>query len=383
LSIFRRYWYGQIFFTAKAFPASYRPGRLAENDFMVVSLHGSSTQRAQKKLRRIGFLGFEGVRTLDLTGPLEAFAAARNTDREGNRQSCYETVVVGLTRKSFVSQSGVTFKAQTTIQAVTNLDTIIIPGGHGLHIDKTLGTISGWLLTQAPHVRRIAAVCGGIYPLAQSGLLNGRLVTTHWRLAPDVARQFPQLHLKADAAFLKDDAFYTCGGGSAAIEMSLSLINEDYGSQVALALARELVVRLRPPGAEDHIDATLYESGPMERLAELPSWIVAHIDDNLSIEILARRACFCPRHFSRVFKSVFKCTPADFVERLRVKEAGRRLLTSRHSVESIAAAVGYASSDAFRRAFERRLGVTPTRYRRQPYSNNIGAPLSQAVPSES
>jgi transcriptional regulator GlxA family with amidase domain len=349
---------------------------------MVVSLHGSSTHRAPRKLRRVGFLGFEGVRTLDLTGPLEAFAAARNINREGNKEACYETVVIGLTRKSFVSESGVTFKAQTTIQAARHLDTIIIPGGHGLHINRTLAIISDWLVDQAQHVRRMAAVCGGIYPLAQSGLLNGRLATTHWRFAADVARQFSQLHLNVDAAFLKDDAFYTCGGGSAAIEMSLAMINEDYGSQVALALARELVVRLRPPGVEDHIDATLYESGPMERLADLPSWIVAHIDDNLSIEILARRACFCPRHFSRVFKSVFKCTPADFVERMRVKEAGRRLLTSRHSVESIAAAVGYSSSDAFRRAFERRLGVTPTRYRRQPYSNNSAAQPSPAFALE-
>ena len=332
---------------------------------MVFALERSSTNRAPRKRKRIGFLGFEGVRTLDLTGPLEAFAAARIFTREGKREPCYETVIVGLTKKSCSSQSGVIFKAQETIQSVTDLDTIIIPGGRGLHEHGTMASVSDWLLAQASHVRRMASVSGGIYPLARSGLLNGRQVTTHWRFASDVARRFPQLRLKSDATFLKDGSFHTCGGGTAAIEMSLFLIDEDYGSQVALALARELVVRLRPPGDEARIDATLYQSGPMERLAELPAWIITHIDDDLSVEALAQRACFCPRHFSRVFKSVFKSTPADFVERLRLKEAGRRLLTSRHSVESIASAVGYTSSDAFRRAFERRLGVTPSRYRRQ------------------
>lgn len=332
-------------------------------DALPSSLHFRTTEQNRKK--RIGFLGFDGVRTLDLTGPLEAFAAARNFNQGLKEKPFYEIIVIGLTKKSFVSQSGVIFKAQETIQTVTDLDTIVVPGGHGLQNNGTLESISKWLLAQAPHVRRIVAVCGGIYPAAHSGLLNQRQVTTHWRLASDVARRYPQLHVQTEAVFLKDGAFHTCGGGTAAIEMSLSLINEDYGSQVALALARELVVRLRPPGEEDRVDTARYESAPAERLADLPSWIVAHLDDDLSVEALATRACFCPRHFSRVFKSVFHSTPADFVERVRLKEAGRRLQTSRHSVESVASAVGYTSADAFRRAFERRLGVTPSRYRRK------------------
>lgn len=323
----------------------------------------SSRTDHRRKHPRIGFLGFDGVRTLDLTGSLEAFATAGNLHQDG--QTPYDIVVLALKEKSFVSESGVIFKAQETIQTTDDLDTVIVPGGHGLHDGDTMRVIANWLSTQAPQVRRMASICGGIYPLAQSGLLNGREVTTHWRLAPDVARRFPALQIKVGASFLKDGPFYTCGGGTAGIEMSLSLINEDYGSQVALGVARELVVRLRPPGDKEKFDPASYELGPMERLAELPGWIVAHIDDDLSVESLAKRACLCPRHFSRVFKAVFKSTPADFVEHLRLEEAGRRLQETYSSVQSIAAAVGYTSADAFRRAFERRLGVTPTSYRRQ------------------
>jgi transcriptional regulator GlxA family with amidase domain len=148
--------------------------------------------------------------------------------------------------------------------------------------------------------------------------------------------------------------------------MTLALIEEDFGGRVARGVAREFVMRLRPPGdEEDHFDPANYQSDPAERVSDLPAWILAHLHDHLTVEALAERACLCPRHFSRLFKQVFNCTPADFVEELRLSEARRRLLCLRTTVESVAESVGFRSSDAFRRAFERRVGLTPTAFRRQ------------------
>jgi transcriptional regulator GlxA family with amidase domain len=318
--------------------------------------------------RRIGFIGFDGVRTLDLAGPLDAFTASRSLG-SGIPQSPYQLVVIGLKHKSFVSESGVTFRAQETTDTVTALDTIIIPGGSGLQRHETLMDLAAWLAANGGSARRVAAVCGGIYPLAQSGLLDGRTVTTHWRFANDVAKRFPAVQVKSHSSFVKDGSFYTCGGGAAGIEMALSLIQEDQGPDVALSLAREMVVRLRPPGEnETQPDLSVYQSSPSEKIAELPSWIVAHLDHDLSVQALAQRACVCPRHLRRLFRMAFKKSPAEFVEQLRLREAGRRLQTSRHSIDSIASAVGYASADVFRRAFERRLGLTPREYRRRASS---------------
>ena len=148
--------------------------------------------------------------------------------------------------------------------------------------------------------------------------------------------------------------------------MTLALIEEDYGSTVARMVARELLIQLRPAGESDtRFELAHYQTDPTERIAELPAWIVSHLQEKLTVESLAERACLCPRHFSRVFKQVFKCTPADFVEELRMSEARRRLLALRASIESIAASLGFNSSDTFRRAFERRVGTTPTHFRRQ------------------
>ena len=317
-------------------------------------------------LKRIGFIGFDGVASLDLTGPLEACAAAHATDSAGGRAARYELSIISVGSRNFVSESGVVFKAHHTMQSAPELDTIVVPGGAGVRSNDTLRSISAWLKESAPQTRRMVGVCTGVFPLAATGLLDGRRVTTHWRFTRELARQFPNLAVNPAASFLKDDAFYTCGGGTAAIEMTLALIDEDFGSQVALGAARELVMRLRPAGDDaSPVDATQYQSGPTERLAELPAWIVAHLREDLSVEVLADRAGVCPRHFSRLFKQVFNSPPADFVEQLRLGEARRRLLIPRNSVESVALSIGFKSTDAFRRAFERRLGITPSAFRKR------------------
>jgi len=315
---------------------------------------------------RVGFIGFDGIAAVDLTGPLEALTIARHPAELGKEAPCYRPVILGLTSRSFISESGIRFKADATADTVEQLDTILIPGGRGLRDSETNRLVAAWLNARAAATRRIASISTGLYALAQSGLIDGQSVTTHWRFAGDIARRFPKVRLNPAVSFLKNDRFYTSGGGSAGVEMTLALIEEDFGNQIARTVARELVLRLRPPGESDlRFETTNYQSDPSERINELPAWILAHLNEKLTVEALAQRACLCPRHFSRVFKQVFNCTPADFVEELRLSEARRRLLGLRASVESVAESVGFNSSDAFRRAFERRVGTTPSIFRRQ------------------
>jgi len=324
--------------------------------------------------RRIGFVGFDGVCVLDLTGALEAFTTSLSLSRSFEDHQSYELVVIGVNQKSFTSEGGVIFRAQATLKTVSALDTVIILGGAGLRNAKALLELSAWLVKGGCDARRIAGICGGIYPLAHSGLLDGRTVTTHWRYAQDVAKRFPTLKVKCNASFLKDGPFYTCGSATAGIELALSMIRDDQGSEIALALARELAVRLRRPGeSETQIDVSADEDNTSERIAELPGWIIAHLDHDLSVKALAERAGLCPRHFRRLFKSAFNRNPSDYVEQLRLKEASRRLHTSRASIDTIASSVGYASPDVFRRAFERWLGVSPRAYRRAFSSRSIPA----------
>lgn len=314
--------------------------------------------------RRIAFLGFDGITALDLVGPAEAFASAFLEGTQAQPRRCYEVRVIGLNRGPFVAESGVVFKPTATLETAGAIDTLIVPGGPGLRRGTAARRVSVWIRSRAAGIRRIASVCTGIYGLAPTGLLDGRRVTTHWNHAQDVARRFPKLRVEANALFLRDGPFYTSAGITAGIDLSLALIEEDFGSSVALAVARELVVYMKRPGGQEQYSEPLrFQAQSTSRFADLAAWIPAHLRQDLSVEALAETACLCPRHFSRRFKAAFGSTPAAFVETLRLDEARRRLISGTRTIEATAASVGFRSADSFRRAFERRFGIPPRTYR--------------------
>jgi transcriptional regulator GlxA family with amidase domain len=316
------------------------------------------------KAKRIGLIGFDGVVAIDLSGPADAFAVANDT--ESDPKPAYEVVVISPSSKPFVSESGLVFKPQRTFKNAPSLDTLIVPGGSGIRNPAINRSVSAFVRARAGSTRRIASVCTGIYGLAATGLLAGRNVTTHWDHAHNVARRFPDLKVNDNAIFIKDGQFYTSAGATAGIDLALSLIEEDYGQHVSLTVARQLVVYLKRSGGQEQYSEPLrFQAESVSRFSELTTWIHTHLYDDLSVEALAGRACLCPRHFSRRFKTEVGTSPADFVERLRLGEARRRLSNGDNSVENVGVSVGFKSADAFRRAFERRLGVSPSDYRRR------------------
>lgn len=324
---------------------------------------------------RVGIIGYDGVQALDLMGPADAFSIPRIETDRGNRHGGYEVVLIAASMKPFRSEAGICFQPQTTLRNAPPLDTLIIPGGKGSRDLRISEPIAKWISKRAADVRRIASVCTGIYILARTGLLDGRKVTTHWRFAADVARKFSDLEVDPNALFLKDGNFYTAGGITSSIDLALSLIEEDYGPRVALSVARDLVVYLKRPGGQMQYSEPLqFQINAGDRFADLAFWMLSHLRDDLSLNALAKRTCLSPRHFARRFKQTFHRTPAEFVQNLRLDEARRRLAEHSQTIDSVAASVGFSSDDSFRRAFQRRFGVKPSRYRTT--FNSIGRDLS-------
>lgn len=314
---------------------------------------------------RIGILGYEQANALDLTGPAEAFASAVRDAGKGKVQRCYEVVVIGLTKRSFATESGLVFLPAVSIESAPKLDTLIVPGGCGLRVAEVNRKAAAWISERSRTTRRVASVCTGIYGLAATGLLNGREVTTHWRFAADVARSFPSLKMKPNALFVNDGKFYTSAGVTAGIDLALAMIEEDFGSKVALNVAREMVVYLKRSGGQEQYSEPLkFQTNSSDRFADLVSWMTNNPGAAMTVEVLARRASLSPRQFFRRFKEHFGSSPATFVETLRLNEARRRLSAGDPSIDSVAESVGFKGADSFRRAFERRFRVTPSRYRR-------------------
>ena len=333
--------------------------------------------------KRIGFLGFEGVAASELTRAADVLAAATLDGGYGNRISCYHVCTIGFTSECFHAESGIGFWPDRTLETVSKLDTIVIPGGDGLRQSSVSERIADWILARAVETRRVAVIGGGIYGVAPTGLLDGREVTTHWRYANDVARCFPNLRVDPRRHLVKDGAFYTSSGASAAIDLSLALIEQDYGRHVASVAAQEFVsAPMNGNGQHKLPNPLVFDSQPADRFAELIPWMMRNLHEDLSVNTLACKACMSPSHFNRAFKSVFGSAPAKFVENLRINEAKRRLAIPKRTLEIVAASVGFSDAQTFQRAFERRLGAKPRSYLKNfnPRSMAVSANEEAALP---
>jgi transcriptional regulator GlxA family with amidase domain len=311
--------------------------------------------------RRIGFIAFDGITLLDLVGPLEVFAAANQMNP--GRKRLYDTIVIGNAGKPMMSVSGFVFQPQVSFENAGHFDTIVTPGGPGLREDETNRAVSAWLAAQAPRTRRIVSICTGLYGVAAAGLLDGRTATTHWNHAEDAAQRFPKVTIDASKLYEEDPPFFTSAGITAGIDLCLALVEQDHGSGLALEIAREMVVYLKRPGDQlQYSEPLQFQVRSIGRLQRLADWLPAHLPEDLSIGNLAARAGMGARQFARVFRETFGETPARYVEGLRLEQARERLLQSSRSIDRVAHSVGYRSADVFRRAFERRYGVSPAHY---------------------
>jgi transcriptional regulator GlxA family with amidase domain len=314
--------------------------------------------------KEIVILGYDGVMGLDLVGPMEAFGCAQVHAQKGTGKACYRVTVAALETRTFRSEFGLTITTGKSLSAIREVDTLLIPGGIGLRGSANHRRLTAWLEKNADSIRRIASVCTGIYGLAPSGLLDGRKVATHWRFAADLARRYPKLRVDPGALYIRDGKFWTAAGVTAGIDLSLALIEEDFGSEVALSIARELVVYMKRSGGQEQYSESLqFQVESRSRFADLLSWMTTHLEEDLSVESLAARVSLCPRQFSRRFTHEFGHSPASFVRRLRLDEARQRLSALECSVEGVARSVGFSNADNFRRAFERRFGIAPGAYR--------------------
>src|SRR6266487_1654740 len=330
--------------------------------------------------KAVGLIVAEEIAAVDLMGPAEVFSRAkvRRSDQPDAQESCcYQVITIGIKAEPCVTECGIVIKPHVGLEEAPSLDTVVICSSSGFHGEKPNRRLLKWLKQRAPNTRRIAALGRGIYALAATGLLDGRQGVIHWRFAKDVASRFPKLRVNPNNLFVKDGPFYTCAGGTSAVDFALALVEEDYGRHVALALARELVVHVKRSGEqEQYSEALKFQIQSSDRFADLPAWILSHLSDDLSIDVLAQRAAMSRRNFTRLFHEAFGKTPAQFVAEARIAEAQQRLLVPRNSIESIASSLGFRSADVFSVAFERFTGVRPRIYRalrRAPKSNGSSA----------
>ena len=314
--------------------------------------------------RRVVLVGYPGVQSLDLVGPLEVFSMA---NRFGNPKS-YEVILASPKGGTIVCNSGLKLSDSVTLSNLPgDLDTILVAGGNEDAVRCAADEdVIEWLKQRVRTTRRIGSVCSGAFLLAAAGVLDGRRATTHWDSC-DAMRSFrPAVQLVPDAIFVADPPFYTSAGVTAGIDLCLSLVEADQGPQIALAVARNLVLFMRRPGGQTQYSAGLnVQATATPRLRQLISDVSADPRGPLGVPDLAARAGMSERTFSRVFQRETGIGPASFVEMARVDRAKALLETSDWPLDRVAERAGFGSVEGLHRAFNKRVGATPGEYRQR------------------
>ncbi|MER7374704.1 GlxA family transcriptional regulator [Streptomyces lanatus] len=318
--------------------------------------------------RLIVIVLFEGVDLLDVTGPPEVFSLV---PRETTERVGYEVVLAAGTTAPVTTAAGVRILPDATFEEVREraIDTLLVPGSVEVDAEDRIHPVTDpatvtWVKSLAARARRVASVCVGAHILAAAGLLDGKRATTHWSTARRLADDHPAVRVDPDPIFIREDGEVWTGAGiSACLDLSLALVADDFGEQVAQRVARQLVMYLKRPGGQSQFSVPLERVSTTRRSDDLRLYILNHLDERLTVADLAAYAHVSDRQLTRVFKTELGTTPHAYIESARVERAGHLLETTDDTLERIASACGFGTVDTLIRAFHRRVGTTPSEYR--------------------
>ncbi|WP_043632829.1 GlxA family transcriptional regulator [Nonomuraea candida] len=305
---------------------------------------------------RIAFVIFDGFQSLDLAGPHEVF----------RRAGGYDCTVVAPVPGPVRAESGLPVHAGHGVATLppTGIDTLVVTGGAGVYTARHDPRLTGWITAAARGARRVVSVCSGAFLLAEAGLLDGRRVTSHWARVERLAREYPAVTVQPDPIFVRDGHFWSSAGVTAGMDLALALVEEDQGQQVALEVARHLVLFLRRPGNQSQFSVGLWSMQPSsDPIRQAVAAIHADPGARHNIADLAARAGLSSRHLQRRFTAELGIPPAAYVERVRVEAAQGALENGGDPLDAIARRYGFGTAETLRRSFQRCLGVTPSDYR--------------------
>lgn len=302
-------------------------------------------------------VAFDRVEAIDVAGPASIFSKA-----EAMHPGSYRVHIASPRGGTVVTSGNLSLAGTCALAQLPDaIDTLIVAGGDEPAVRAAIleNDVAGWLVAVAPRARRIASVCSGAFALAAAGLLDGREATTHWRVCDLLQNLRPQVRVQRECIYVRDGPVWTSAGVTTGLELALALVEEDLGHETSMEIARTLALPMLRGGEQPQLSPALEaQSAASDRLRELVAWIGTHLQDDLSVEALAERARMSPRHFSRAFAAEIGCTPARYVEQVRVAAATQLMRRTRWTQERIASRSGFRSVDALQRAFAKRQGVS-------------------------
>lgn len=309
-------------------------------------------------LTDVAVLAFDGITPFELGLLCEAFGVDRSDDGLPVLDFALCAVAPGTYRTSV----GFGITVEHDLSRVASADLVCVPAYHdgGSVPPEVLEVL------RAAHERgaTILSVCSGAFALGEAGLLDGRECTTHWRYTEQLAERFPKARVIPEVLYVDADRVITSAGTAAGLDATLHLWRKEYGAAAASKVARRMVVAPQREGGQAQFIRTPVADCDVETLGPLLTWMTEHLDEELSVETLARRAHMSDRTFARRFRAETGTTPHAWVTSQRVLRAEELLETTDHPVDHIAATVGFGNAATLRHHFLRVRKVSPQTYRR-------------------
>ena len=308
---------------------------------------------------------------LDIAGPLEVFSKAIDYIRDyiPTVKESYTTHVLSVDSSNTVTtSSGLPIVCEGGIESINyEVDTFLVAGNVQGAPEKTIPPLLlNWLKDNVSKTRRVGSICAGAFVLAEAGILNGHRATSHWRVCDKMAKLYPEIKVEKDPIYVKDGNLYTSAGISAGMDLSLAMVEEDFGRNIALEVARILVLFLKRPGNQSQYSKTLeYQHCDYEPINKIREWIFEHIREDLTVEVLAEKSLMSPRNFARVFLREMNITPAKYIEKIRLETACRYLVEKQLTQSQVAVQCGLKTSENMKRLFIKTYETTPGEYKRK------------------
>lgn len=304
----------------------------------------------------------DGVQALDLAGPLDVFAEANLLLPQ---QDQYQITLVGERPGTVTCSSGIKFNVHCGYRDfASESELLLVAGGPRFPEFRPEPEFTTWLHGHARSANRIGAICKGVFLLGYAGLLSGRVITTHWNHAEQLSQQFPTAQVRPDKIFVRDGTLYTCGGVTAGIDLCLALLADDWGHDLALKVAKQLIVYIRREGGQSQYSPYL-AVGPTDEslVSKVLRYVSDHISDPMTIEDIADAVGVSRRTFARAFAKHANVTPSVFVDQVRVDFARKLLEETDVPLKTVAFRSGFSNASHMRRIFLRQLGASPKEYR--------------------
>lgn len=331
-------------------------------------------------LKTVALLAYDGVQSLDITGPAEVFAAANQV----SLSDLYQVLVVSPDGLGTVSSSGLALGVESSLDGHVGLiDTFVVPGAPDWERAMADQALTAAVAAGAARSRRVAAVCGGAFLLGTVGLLTGRSATTHWMFLDALEDCFPEAKVLRGPIFTQDGPIYTSAGVTAGIDLALALVESDHGPRIARDVARFLVVFMQRPGGQEQFSTRMRAELPAQSsVRQLLDTIVENPAADHRLAALSERVGFSERHLTRLFMREMGISPSRYVEEVRFEAARALLETADVSIDVIARRSGMGSAETLRRRFVRTLGISPDAYRRRFRTTGVtGSPTPSREPS--